>query len=442
MFLLKSTLDTLGIQTAASAYMDASVRQWEQMYKKSNGLRLPAAIASEIARLVTLEMKCEITGSERADFLNRQYANFCGRLRNITEYACASGGVILKPYVCGEKIEVSYIKAGNFIPTQYDASGRLTGAAFLDRRYIGGKIYTRVEHHISGNGVYTIKNYAFVSENESDIGKRIALSAVDEWRDIKPVTTISGLEKPLFAYFKMPMANTVDEGSPLGVSVYARAENLINDADEQYKRLLWEFKSGERAVMADAAAFRINENGERELPDERLFVAIDQENLFKEWTPTLREQNIIRGLNEILRKIEFNTGLAYGTLSDVQTVDKTAEEIKASKQRSYSQISDIQASLDTAVHDLTEAMDKLCDLYSLAPSGKYEISSEFDDSIIADRKAEFAEKQQLVSAGIMSKAEFRMWYFGETEEAASLKLEGICGASCENEEKKSEPTLK
>ena len=46
------------------------------------------------------------------------------------------------------------------------------------------------------------------------------------------------------------------------------------------------------------------------------------------------------------------------------------------------------------------------------------MSFEFDDSIVADRQAEFAEKQQLVTAGIMQPWEFRMWYFGETEEQA------------------------
>ena len=54
--------------------------------------------------------------------------------------------------------------------------------------------------------------------------------------------------------------------------------------------------------------------------------------------------------------------------------------------------------------------------------GTYDISFEFDDSIVADRKAEFTEKQALVSAGIMAKWEFRMWYFGEDEETAKANI--------------------
>ena len=164
--------------------------------------------------------------------------------------------------------------------------------------------------------------------------------------------------------------------------------------------------------MADETAFRLSENGERELPDDRLYVALNQEELFKEWSPTLREDGFIHGLNEILRRIEFNCSLAYGTLSDVQYNDKTAEEVRSSKQRSYSHIADIQESLKGSLTSLCTAMDTLCDLYRLAPKGSWELAAEFDDSIVADRKREFDEKLSLVQAGIMDREEFRGWYFG------------------------------
>lgn len=171
-------------------------------------------------------------------------------------------------------------------------------------------------------------------------------------------------------------------------------------------------------------AFKKDKNGRLILPDTRLYntLNVDDNDLFKEWTPTLRGEDINKGLDSILRKIEFNCGLAYGTLSDVQNADKTAEEIIASKQRSYATVSDNQRALQNALNDLVYAMDVWCTLYNLAPMNTYEVSFEFDDSIVADRKTEFAEKQALVSAGIMSKWEFRMWYFGEDEKTAKEKV--------------------
>lgn len=422
MFLLKNTLEGLGIKTAASENVSAAAKRWDSMYKSSNPLCLPSAIASETARLVTLEMKSEIGGSARAKYLNAQYKKVLNKIRSITEYACATGGVMLKPYVSGNEIEISCVRSGCFIPTEYDSSGKITGAAFLDRRYSGNKIYTRIEHHIPECGGYVIKNYAFVSESEGDIGARISFDSFDEWKGIEPVVRIENLLHPLFAYFKMPMANTVDENSPLGVSVYSKCEQLIDDANTQYERMMWEFESGERALYVHDTAFKTDKDGNKILPDKRLYRLIAGEDLYEEWSPSIREESYINGLNEILRKIEFNSGLAYGTLSNVQSADKTAEEIKDSKQRSYSHIADIQNSLEAAMRDLAEVMNTLTDLYSLCEAGEYSISFAFDDSIVADRKSEFAEKCQMVAMGAMAPWEVRMWYFGEDEETAKMKL--------------------
>lgn len=105
--------------------------------------------------------------------------------------------------------------------------------------------------------------------------------------------------------------------------------------------------------------------------------------------------------------------------------DRTAEEIRNSKQRSYSTITDNQKSLRCALSDLVYAMDVWCTLYNLAPMGKYSISFEFDDSIAADRKTEFEEKRLLLGDGIMKPWEFRMWYFGEDEETAKKNVESV-----------------
>ena len=136
------------------------------------------------------------------------------------------------------------------------------------------------------------------------------------------------------------------------------------------------------------------------------------------FSPQIRDGSLFNGLNRLFQRIEFACGLAYGTLSDPQTVERTAEEIKSSRQRSYATVADIQKSLRDALTALAGAMDVWCTLGRLAPQGVYDISFEFDDSIVADRKTEFAEKQQLVAAGIMQPWEFRMWYFGESEAKA------------------------
>ncbi len=420
---LKNSLSALGVETCTSEQMSAALAEWERLYKSRDGMALASAISSETARLATIEMKSEISGSNRADFLQKQYAKFLNGIRNVTEMACAKGGVVLKPYFSGDGIEVDCIQAEDFIPIEFSRDGEILGAAFLDRYISGDKVYTRVEQHSFEDDTYVIRNFAFVGDSVSGMGEEIALEKIPKWRGIEPYTEISGINKPLFVYYKMPMANCIDTSSPLGISVFSRAASLIEDAEKQYKRLLWEYESGERALYVDEAAMLRRENGEYIVPDRRLYRLLNtgDDTMFKDWTPTFRDESVINGLNEILRRIEFNSGLAYGTLSDVLNVDRTAEEIRVSKQRSYAHICDIQNSMKTALSALIEAMNTIVDLYCLAPDGEYGVSFEFDDSIVADRRTEFEEKMKLLEGGVIQPWEMRAWYFGEDSETAKRR---------------------
>ena len=350
----------------------------------------------------------------------RQYSEIVEEIRIPLEYGCAKGGLVFKPYVKGGEIAVDYIQADAFFPLQFNNSGQITAAVFVERITKGTTYYTRLERHELKGNIYTIKNTAYMSLSSSTLGSTISLESVEEWKDLQEEMSISNVQKPLFGYFKPAVANTIEPASPLGVSVYSKAIELIDEANKQFERFCWEFESGERALFANSMAFKLDKNGKLQLPDKRLYRTLDVEDVdfFKEWSPDFRDASLSNGLDRIFRQIEFSCGLAYGTFSDVDSSEKTAEEIRVSKQRSFSTISDNQKSLRNALCDLVYAMDVWCTLYNLAPMGSYSISFDFDDSIAADRQTEFEEKRKLVDSGIMQPWEFRMWYFGEDEETA------------------------
>ncbi len=422
----------VGADIAVSAGMSDALALWARMYAGdapwlgggTKSLNMPSMIASELARLVTIDMKAEVSGGARADFLNAQLARVTQDLRRCTEYACALGGLVFKPYVGDGGIVVDYIRADCFFPTAFDSSGRILGAVFADQIKRGGKTYTRLEYHNTTAGGYCIKNMAFAGRDSGGLGVRVPLGSVPEWATLEPYVLIENVDRPLFAYFKMPFANTVDLGSPLGVSVFSRATDLIEEADRQYSRLLWEMESGERALFVDDAAFKRDSDGHAVLPDKRLYrlLSAADEGLFEAWTPSLREENILRALDAIVMRIEDACGLARGTVSNLQTQARTATELKILRQRSCATVTDTQTALQNAIGDLVYAMDVWATLGALAPAGRYETSFEWDDSIAADREAEFAEKQQLVSMGVMQPWELRAWYFGETEDEAKTVL--------------------
>ena len=423
LFKKRDIKDATGIEVAVSEEMSRAIALWTAMYEdrspwvdndKVKSLNLAATIANEIARLVTLEMRSEVVGN---DYLNEQYQRIMKDIRTVVEYAAAKGGLIFKPYVDGDKIEVDYVQADLFFPTKYDSNGNITGCIFVDKKKKGSTIYSRLEHHELIDGGYRITNTAYKNTvGDDSLGNRIPLTAVEEWKDLSPEAFIPDVEKPLYGYFKIPMTNNIDTRSPLGCSVYSRAVNLIKEADKQYSRILWEYEGSELAINAAADLFKAN----GELPEgkDRLYVKIDtdQEDFFKEWSPQIRDQSLFNGLNRLLQRIEFACGLAYGTLSDMQTVAKTATEIKASKQRTYSTVSDIQKSLEHALIDLVDAMNVWARLYGLGSSEEYEVSFEWDDSLAMDMDTEYNLMLREVSAGILKPEYYLKRRYGVTDE--------------------------
>lgn len=427
----------LGIDLQISSPMLDALGRWSAMYENKaewiqgdiHSTNLPAAIAGELARSATIEMQVEVTGSERADYLAAQLAAVVEDMREQVEYGCAKGGLILKPWPNGQELQVDYVQADGAIPVRFSGR-RLVECIFVDKRKQGDSFYTRLEfHQLLGKGNYRVTNKAFKSTTESSWGNRVELSEVEDWADLQPETNLRNIKQPLFAYFRFPQANNIDPSSPLGVSCYARAEDLIKQADIQWSRLLWEMESGERAMYVDELALEKDEEGRSSLPLKKLYRGLNasgeigKSKLFDEWTPNLREQNFLNALDAILKKVETNCGLAFGTLSNPQTVEKTATETLAAKQRSAATIADTQKAVRKAMDQLLYAMDTWVTLYNLAPKGKYEAAYTFDDSLITDRHQQFVQDTQVVSMGAMAKVEFRMRTYGESEDVARKKVE-------------------
>lgn len=429
----------------------------------------------------TITEEVPVSDTARAEYLEEQYKKLKKQLRKQIEYGIAKGGLVIKPYVIQNEstgtdsntqtlgdiqqtpdsaeaarpisqtqIEFDFIQADSFYPLAFDASGNITEAAFIQTKADKDTIYRRLEYHKWENNTVKVINKAYKSTNNQvngqsadmlgvDLGKEIQLSEVPEWKDMPPETTIKNVDQPLFAYFKMPEANTIDTSSPLGVSGYSRAVPLIKDADMQYSRLLWEYEAGEMAIDIDRDAFMWKTGSAADGGDtdrgysylghsqQRLFrqVDISENETFQYYTPALRDMNYITGLNTILMRIEDVTGLSRGTISDASAEARTATELKILKQRSYQTNADIQQAIESCIKEVVYIMNAYCDLYEIVPEGQYDISFEWDDSIIVDVDTELSKRITLMQNGLASKVETRMWYFGETERQAREALQEI-----------------
>ena len=396
---------------------------------------------------------------ERAKWLNEKYQEkVIDKIRTQLEYGIAKGGLVIKPYVVmvnetnskgeetGKKvpdIEIDFIHADAFYPLAFNASGDITEAAFVQTKTDKEYTYRKLEYHKLVNNKVIVKNRAFKAVNDNntqlntgsdtELGKEIPLSEVPEWKDLKPERTIANVDRLLFAYFKMPEANTIDPMSPLGVSGYSRAVDLIKQADIQFSRLMWEYQATEAAIDIDRdALLDVNDRQGgthyvNPILQQRLFRPIDlgESNTYEPYLPTIRDASLISGLNTILMRIEDVCAISRGTISDASVEAKTATEIKILKNRTYEANNNIQQALQRALEDVVYIMNVYATLYDIVKDGKYEASFEWDDSVLVDMDTELNKRLSLYQQGIVSKLELRMWYFGETEAQAREALQKV-----------------
>ncbi len=385
-------------------------------------LNIAKTICEKVAKAVTIELKSQVEDKE----IDRIYQRFINNIRTNTEYALAKGGIFFKPFYSNGRIKISCIHANKFIPTKFDSTGELLGGIFIDQIVKGDDIYTRLEYNDLNNTTITIKNIAYKTNknNLNTLGSKISLLQVPEWKEIQEITTIENVNRLLGGYFKIPIANPKNNTSLIGVPIFANAIEILEEIDKQFSRTLWEYEGSELALDVDATSFEKDKNGNDILPKgkKRLYRKLDFNDGEKTWnvfSPTIRDTSLFNGLNEWLRQAESQCGLSFGILSKSTEKEKTATEIKSSKQDYYVTVSDIQGALQTALEDLVYGIDVLMTLYNIPHKTNPDISFDWDDSILVD--SEKKQSQSLIerNAGLIDDIEYFVQTRDYSEEEAT-----------------------
>lgn len=379
-------------------------------------LRLEQAITREFSNITLGEMCLTISNEKLHSLVENAIVGINERF----QAGLATGAMIIKPLGADK---VQYVPQNSYIPVEFDSSGRLTKVIFPEVIKRGEVYYIRLEYHCLDEKGLTIQNKAYKSANKNSLGREIPLNTLSEWENLEETITYPLMRRPAFGYYRNPIDNTVD-GSYCGVSIFDSATNLIKKTDTQFARLDWDYESGERAIHVDDTALQYDEskNGRVSKLNKRLYrgLSVDTGNaeLFKDFSPQFREQSLIAGLEEYKRNIEFSVGLSYGDISNPQMVEKTATEIKSAKKRKYNTVGAIQKSLKGCLEDLVYAIA----FYNGMATTSYSVICDFKDSVLTDEETERKLDKEDLSLGILSPAEYRAKWYGETLEEAEKNL--------------------
>lgn len=432
MFPAKTLKQVIGQNVSISQQMIERIELWGAMYRgqgpwvddQVDSLQIEQGICREFANVCLNEMESSISNEQ----LDKIYQAAIRELNENLQVGIGLGSFCIKP-LGGSAVE--YVTADRFVPIAFDARGRLTSVVFIQvKRISEDNFYLRFEFHEWNQDLtLRIQNKAYHTSNPISIGSPVDLSVVEEWAGLPDDVMYIGVDRPDFGYYRNPIKNEVD-GSFCGVSIYDSAINLIKKTDVQFGRLDWEFESGERAVHVDVTALHPTpaiSGGKSKLVlpklNKRLYRGLNisksnGEELYEEYSPEFRDQSIINGLNAYLRRIEFNVGLSYGDLSDVNDVDKTATEAKIAKKRKYNMVKAIQSNLKDCLEDLAYALA----FYNGMTRSGYEFLCTFKDSILVDEEEERQQDRNDVAMGVMRLEEYRAKWYGETLEEAAKNL--------------------
>ena len=416
-------------------------------------MNIPKAICSEMAGLVWGEectVDVSIDGWESDEdplnaFVQKTLcANaFREKMQESIEEGLALGGNALKVWAESKhddegneipetrKLMIGYAMADQFIPISWD-NARVTEGVFVSRIAKGGYYYTRLEWHKWNGLTYVITNELYRSEMQKGkseeetqdiLGVRYPLSEIYPYLD--EVTEIP-VEESLFTYWRTPIANNLDDNSPLGMSVYGNALETLHALDICYDSFVREFRLGKKRIIVPARAVRsVVDPQTGKLcryfdPNDETYEALASDTpedlKITDNSVELRVDEHVSAINAFLSILCLQVGFSAGTFTfDAHNGLKTATEVVSENSKTYKTIKTIQNQLRPAVEHLVRNIIDVAILYGMDYEGKtieslaargYNVNVTFDDGITQDRQTNINEGVMLVGAGLLSKYTF------------------------------------
>ena len=389
-------------------------------YERIDEINFNSIFSNKLANYVINDSNVNITGENaRVELLDKTIQSMWRKAKKITSMAFGYGGVILVPYVKSGKIYYNIVSQSRVTIDEVEGENIIGATIIADKKTVNrgignSKTYYRLTNYRVKNGNITI-----TQKFTDEFGKPVPTP--DFWRNIQEVQVISGVDRALFGYIKSPINNRKADDK-YGVPITYGCDSTIAEIKETMKQLYREYKLKEAFVGADSTMF----NGKDSLPLNGLFKKVDagDDNFFEVFDPAFRP--FTERLQELFKRLEHEIGTSAGILSEVNTANATATEIKRSMYDTFTIVDDMRSNIEKGIEDFLYAANVLANAYNLTPQGDYEVSFDWDYSLLEDSQETFSQLITAQSKGIISEVEIRQWLKpDETLEDSQKAIEEI-----------------
>ena len=370
---------------------------------------------------------------------------FGEKLQELIEQGLALGGSAIKVWHDVKRdregneipdsgaIRLGYCMADQFVPIAWD-NAQITEGVFISRRARKGWYYTRLEWHRWNGETYTITNELYKADiqrgadgqNQDILGIRCPTAEMAElFPGLEPETEIP-VEESLFSYFRTPIANNIDDNSPLGVSIYANALETLHAIDICYDSFVTEFRLGKKKIIVPARFLRMVTDPQtgRQVryfdPNDETYVGVaddDGTSGVHDISVELRVEEHVAALNALLSILCLQIGFSANTFSfdEHQRGIKTATEVVSENSKTFKTLRTVQNQLRPMLEHMIRNIIDVAILYDMQwqgqsveslAAGGYEVQITFDDGVTQDRQTNLNEGVMLVGAGLLSKYKF------------------------------------
>ena len=324
--------------------------------------------------------------------------------------------------VSNAKTRVDVVDIDWVFPISWSNKG-ITECAFGSVEYKDGQKYIVLAvHKLNEQGNYVIFNHLFLDNNGD-------LTELQQDNTLKEFDTQSNIK--WYSIFKPNLTNNFVKNSPFGISFYANAIDNLKAVDICFDAVKNEIRDGKKRTFVRADLLNYD-SGEGRLtfdPEDttvyQLPKGATKDDLIQSDSDNLRVSEQADALNKNLsllgNKVGF--GMNYYTYDGEKL--QTATAVISSNSKMFRRKKKLEIGYESAIYDLVKG---IC--YASSKFGTYNIDSEkmviqFDDSIIEDKETESNRALREVSAGLLSKQEYREKIFGETPEIAEQKIRQI-----------------
>ena len=409
-----------GIQTQTTQKEVEDNQKYAVEYERIDGINFNSIFSNKLANYVINDSNVNITGENaRVELLDKTIQSMWKKAKKITSMGFGYGGVILVPYVKSGKIYYNIVSQSRVTIDEVEGENIIGATIIADKKTVNkgignSKTYYRLTNYRVRNGNIEITQ-KFTDEN----GHEVAVP--DFWKNIELKKVITGVDRALFGYIKSPINNRKTDDK-YGVPITYGCDSTIAEIKETMKQLYREYKLKEAFVGADSTMF----NGKDSLPLNGLFKKVDagDDNFFEVFDPAFRP--FTERLQELFRRLEHEIGTSAGILSEVNTANATATEIKRSMYDTFTIVDDMRSNIEKGIEDFLYSANVLANAYNLTPQGDYEVSFDWDYSLLEDSQETFSQLITAQSKGIISEVEIRQWLKpDETLEDSQKAIEEI-----------------